>query len=134
MLPRTGDRAWEAELYRLKGDLALQVQKPKDKVKGQEEDRKAKGRRQKPSFSIPLRLTTSVQAEIEATSCFQQALKVARQQQAKSLELRAAISLARLWKKQQKEIEAQQLVAEVYGRFTEGFETSDLRQAKTFFE
>jgi predicted ATPase len=134
MLPRTGDRAWEAELYRLKGDLALQVQKPKGEVQGQEEDRKAKGKRQKPSFSIPLRLTTSVQAEIEATSCFQQALKVARQQQAKSLELRAAISLARLWKKQQKEIEAQQLVAEVYGRFTEGFETSDLRQAKTFFE
>ena len=67
---------------------------------------------------------------MEAEICFQQALSIARQQQAKSLELRAAMSLAQLWKKQQKETEAQQLLAEVYSRFTEGFETLDLREAK----
>jgi predicted ATPase len=66
----------------------------------------------------------------EAAACFQQALAVARRQQAKSLELRAAMSLARLWQGQGKRTEAQQMLAEVYGWFTEGFDTADLQEAK----
>ena len=66
----------------------------------------------------------------EAEACFQQALAVARRQQAKSLELRAAMSLARLWQRQGKRAEAHQLLAEVYGWFTEGFDTADLQEAK----
>jgi predicted ATPase len=59
-----------------------------------------------------------------------QALHIARRQQAKSLELRAAISLARLWHQQGKLEEAQQLLAEVYGWFTESFDTADLQEAR----
>ena|SRR5215211_8049962 len=70
----------------------------------------------------------------EAETCFCQALDVARCQQAKSLELRAAMSLARLWQRQGKRDEARQLLADVYGWFTEGFDTADLREAKTLLE
>ena len=66
----------------------------------------------------------------EAEACFQQALEVARRQQAKSLELRAAMSLSRLWQQQGKRQEAHDLLAPVYGWFTEGFETADLREAR----
>ena len=67
---------------------------------------------------------------LEAETCFHQALDVARRQQAKSLELRAAMSLARLWQHQGKRDEAHQLLAEVYGWFTEGFDTADLQEAR----
>jgi predicted ATPase len=70
----------------------------------------------------------------QAEACFQQALAVARRQQAKSLELRAALSLARLWQSQGKRQEANDLLAPVYGWFTEGFDTADLRDAKTLLE
>ena len=66
--------------------------------------------------------------------CFQQALDVSRQQQAKSLELRAAMSLARLWQQQGKRDEARTLLAPIYGWFTEGFDTADLREAKVLLE
>jgi predicted ATPase len=66
----------------------------------------------------------------EAEACSQQALTVTHRQQAKSLELRAAMSLARLWQGQGKRTEAHQLLAEVYGWFTEGFDTADLQVAK----
>jgi len=66
----------------------------------------------------------------QAEACFQQALEVARRQQAKALELRAALSLARLWQEQGKRGEARQLLAELYGWFTEGFDTPDLQAAK----
>ena len=70
----------------------------------------------------------------EAEACFQQALGVARRQQAKSLELRAAMSLARLWQGQGKHTEAHQRLAEVYGWFTEGFDTADLQEARALLE
>ena len=70
----------------------------------------------------------------EAEACFQQALAVARRQQAKSLELRAAMSLSRLWQRQGKRAEASQLLEEIYGWFTEGFDTADLQEAKTLLE
>jgi predicted ATPase len=65
---------------------------------------------------------------------FERALAVARQQQAKSWELRAAMSLARLWRDQGKVSEARELLAPVYGWFTEGFDTRDLKEAKALLE
>jgi predicted ATPase len=70
----------------------------------------------------------------EAETCFCQALDVARHQQAKSLELRAAMSLARLWQRQGKYAEAHALLAPIYGWFTEGFDTADLQEAKALLE
>jgi predicted ATPase len=69
-----------------------------------------------------------------AQACFQQAVTAAREQGAKSLELRAAISLSRLWRDQGKVSEARELLAPVYGWFTEGFETRDLKEAKALLE
>jgi predicted ATPase len=70
----------------------------------------------------------------EAESRFREALDVARRQQAKSLELRAAMSLSRLWQQQGKLDEARDLLAPVYNWFTEGFETADLQKAKALLE
>ena len=103
VVQRTGERQNEALLYRLKGDLILQ---------------KAEANLQ----------ASNLQAEAEA--CFQKALDVARHQSAKSLELGAAMSLARLWQEQGKTVEARNLLAPVYNWFTEGFDTKDLQEAK----
>ena len=70
----------------------------------------------------------------EVEACFQQALTVARRQQAKSLELRAAMSLSRLWQQQGKQAEARELLAPIYGWFTEGFDTADLQEAKVLLD
>ena len=72
--------------------------------------------------------------QAEAEACLQQALAIARQQEAKSLELRAAMSLARLWQQQGKRVEAHELLAPIYGWFTEGFDTADLQEAKTLLD
>jgi predicted ATPase len=103
---RGGERYYEAELYRLKGELLL---------------RKAE------------RNGRTV-LEKEAEGCFQQSLAVARRQMAKSFELRTAISLGRLLKKQGKESEAKKLLESIYGWFTEGFDAPDLKEAKSFLE
>src|SRR5262249_13412897 len=81
---------------------------------------------------IVLKLTEPDQAK--AQSYFERALAVARQQQAKSWALRAATSLARLWRDQGKVQQARELLAPVYGWFTEGFETLDLREAKALLD
>jgi predicted ATPase len=116
MSQRNGERYYEAELYRLKGEL-LFTQSVK-----QDLSRAATG-----GGGI-------VEAEplpvARAVGCFNQSIKVARQQQAKSLELRAAMSLARLYQSQDKPAEARSLLTRVYGEFTEGFDTLDLREAK----
>ena len=96
-----GERYWEAELYRLKGELLL---------------------------------ASSAAHHTEAETGFRQALDVARHQQAKSLELRAAMSLSRLWQRQGKHTEAHDLLAPIYGWFTEGFDTADLQEAKGLLE
>jgi predicted ATPase len=101
LVDSTGERYWEAELHRRKGELLLMQQ-------GQKVG--------------------------EAEECFRQALDIARRQQAKSLELRAAMSLSRLWQQQGKQEEAYQLLAEIYGWFTEGFDTADLKEAKILLE
>src|SRR5207244_6450705 len=78
--------------------------------------------------------TPSTQAEAEAEACFHQAIEIARRQQAKSLELRAVMSLARLWQQQGKQKDAHQMLADIYGWFTEGFDTKDLQEAKALLE
>jgi predicted ATPase len=97
----TGERWYEAELCRLRGELLLQH---------------------------------GVAPPAEAAGCFQRALDVARRQQAKSLELRAAMSLARLWQQQGKCVDARELLAPIYGWFTEGFDTADLQEAKALLD
>jgi tetratricopeptide (TPR) repeat protein len=79
-------------------------------------------------------LHLSWQSFTESEACFERALDVARQQQAKSLELRAATSLARLWRDQGKQEQAHRLLAPVYGWFTEGFDTPDLKETKVLLE
>ena len=70
----------------------------------------------------------------KAEAYFERALSVARQQQAKSWELRGAMSMARLWRHQGKRDEARDLLAPVYGWFTEGFDTRDLKEAKMMLD
>jgi predicted ATPase len=72
--------------------------------------------------------------QAEAEVWLQRALDVARRQEAKSLELRAAMSLSRLWQQQGKRTEAYELLAPIYGWFTEGFDTADLQEAKTLLD
>jgi predicted ATPase/class 3 adenylate cyclase len=114
---RAGEGYSEAELYRLKGELSLQ-------------SRQVKASQSKSGVPNTQHPTPSTQAEAEAEACFLKAIEIARQQQAKSLELRAVISLSRLWQSQGKKAEARQALAEIYGWFTEGFETKDLQEAK----
>src|SRR5262249_40748108 len=90
LVDQTGERWWEAELHRLEGELVLQCTLPSRER------------------SFP-----------EAEASFHKALEVARRQEAKSLELRAASSLARLWQRQGKKDEAHKMLAEIYGWFTE---------------
>jgi predicted ATPase len=71
---------------------------------------------------------------VKAESCFMRALAVAREQQAKSWELRAATSMARLWRDQGKRQQANDLLAPIYGWFTEGFDTLDLKQTKSLLD
>jgi predicted ATPase len=106
---KTGERWWEAEAYRLQGELRLR--------------------------SNEWELETGVSTpDLEAEASFQQALVIARQQQSKSLELRAAMSLARLWQQKGKRDAARQLLAPVYGWFAEGFDATDLREAKALLD
>ena len=79
-----------------------------------------------------LKQTAADEQQVEA--CFQNAIKIARGQSAKSLELRAAMSLSRLWQRQGKQQDAQKLLAEIYGWFTEGFDTADLKEAKALLK
>jgi predicted ATPase/class 3 adenylate cyclase len=100
---KNGERSYEVELYRLKGELL----------------QRAEGRKQ---------------IEAEAEAYFRQALEVARHQSAKSWELRTAMSLSRLWQRQGKKEEARKMLAEIYGWFSEGFDTSDLKEAKAMLD
>ena len=118
---KTGQRNYEAELYRLKGQLTLQ-----------QESQKSKGKSQKSKILEPKSQILNPQSEAE--TCFLKAIEIARKQQAKSLELRAAMSLARLWQQQNKKDEAHQLLSDVYHWFTEGFDTRDLQEARALLE
>jgi class 3 adenylate cyclase/tetratricopeptide (TPR) repeat protein len=119
MVEKNEERWHEADLYRLKGELTLQKQ---SRVRG-------------PESEVTDSPASSVQSpESEAEECFVRAIEIAQKQQAKSLELRAATSLARLWQQQGKTAEARELLAPVYNWFTEGFDTKDLQEAKALVE
>ena len=79
-----------------------------------------------------LLLLLSPENQAEAEAWFQQALEVAQERQAKMMELRAAMSLSRLWRHQGKPEQGRRLLSDVYGRFTEGFTTADLKEARAF--
>ena len=79
-------------------------------------------------------LRQAVPEAAQAEACFQQALAIARRQQAKSWEMRAATNLARLWQRQGKWDDARALLAPLYGWFTEGFDTADLQEAQALLE
>ena len=81
-----------------------------------------------------IELLSRDQDAAKAQAYFERALAIARHQQAKSWELRAAMSMARLWRDQGKRNEARELLAPVYGWFTEGFDTLDLKEAKTLLD
>jgi class 3 adenylate cyclase/predicted ATPase len=118
VMRKTEQRNYEAELYRLKGQLTLQ----KFQVSGFK-------------FQVEDSLESSVQSlESEAEECFLKAIEIARRQSAKSLELRATTSLARLWQQQGKQQEAHPMLSEIYHWFTEGFDTKDLQEAKVLLE
>jgi predicted ATPase len=70
----------------------------------------------------------------EAEECFLKAIEISQRQQAKSLELRATVSLARLWQQQGKQHAARNTLSEIYNWFTEGFDTIDLKEAKELLE
>jgi predicted ATPase/class 3 adenylate cyclase len=127
LVDKTGERVYEAELYRLKGTLTLQSQASPGQVSG-----KSQASQDKSKNTNPQPLTPDPQAEAEA--CFQKAIEIARHQQAKLLELRAVMSLSRLWQTQGKKDEARRMLAEIYGWFTEGFDTADLKDAKALLD
>jgi len=110
-------RVFKAELYRLKGELTLQ----KFQVQG------SKFQINNPQSAFP-------NPQSEAEAYFLRAIEIAQKQQAKSWELRASTSLARLWQQQGKKTEAHKLLADVYNWFTEGFDTKDLQEAKALIE
>jgi class 3 adenylate cyclase/predicted ATPase len=127
LVNKTEERYYEAELYRLKGEFMLQ-QESKEQGAGSKEQ----GVRSKRSKSFSL--NPKSQSEAEAEACFLKAIGIAQQQQAKSWELRASTSLARLWQQQGKRATAHKLLSDVYNWFTEGFDTKDLQEAKALIE
>jgi predicted ATPase len=134
-----GERMYEAELHRLRGQLVLQsgVQSPTSKSQANQKskacpERSRRSKNQKSEITDPRSLTPDPQGEAEA--CFHKAIDIAKRQQAKSLELRATISLARLWRSQSKHHAARNMLSEIYHWFTEGFDTKDLREAKALLE
>lgn len=106
-----GLRVWEAELYRLRGELLWQHAADAGGLE-------------------TMVIHTSSAAVGTVESCFRRTLDIACQQQAKSLELRAAVSLSRLWLRQGKHYEAHELLAGIYAWLTEGLDTLDLREAR----
>jgi len=141
-MEKTGESVYEAELYRLKGTLTLQSQTSLGQVSGKSQaspkqveskSRTSQGQAEYKSEIInPRPLTLDSQGEAEAF--FLKAIDIARQQQAKSWELRATVSLARLWQQQGKKRQAHNLLSEIYHWFTEGFDTKDLQEAKALIE
>jgi class 3 adenylate cyclase/tetratricopeptide (TPR) repeat protein len=113
----TGVRHYEAEMYRLKGELTLQ----RAKVHSSQ-------------FTVENLQSAFRYPQSEAEACFQKAIEIACQQQAKSWELRATTSLARLWQQQGKRVEAHKLLSEVYNWFTEGFDIKDLQEARALLD
>ena len=101
-------------------------------VAGKNEERKFDSERLRLKGELLLRQSYSNAAEAE--SCFERAIEIARSQSAKSWELRTAVSLARLLRDTGRRDEAHTILAEIYGWFTEGFDTADLKDAKALLD
>jgi predicted ATPase len=127
LVDKIGEHYYEAELYRLRGTLTLQSQTSLKQVSG-----KSQTGQDQSKDTDPQPLTPDPQGEAEA--CFLKAIEIARKQQAKLWELRAATSLAHLWQQQDKKAAAYKLLADVYNWFTEGLDTKDLQEAKLLLE
>jgi len=106
----TEEHNYGAEVYRLKGQLALQ------------------------QFNVQGSKFKIANPQSEAEACFLKAIKIAQRQQAKSFELRATVSLARLWQQQGKQAEARQMLSDIYNWFTDGFDMADLKEAKALLD
>jgi predicted ATPase len=117
----TGERVYEAELHRLRGELLLR-------------QAAAEGRPSLAAAAAPPPPHPDPSGSVEAEACFRRALDVARRQGAKSLELRAALSLARLLRGRGQPAEGRRLLAETFAWFTEGWDTPDLQDARAFLE
>jgi DNA-binding winged helix-turn-helix (wHTH) protein/predicted ATPase len=124
LVRQTGEGYYEAELYRLRGQLVLTFQPEETHAKALQPT----ARRDKRSDR------KQVQHHSQAEVYFEKALAIARGLHAKSLELRSAISVSRLWQQRGKHREARVLLAGIYGWFTEGFETKDLQEAKALLD
>ena len=143
LVEKNRERWWEAELYRLKGELLLAQE-------GKEESQKSKAcpepfgyaqdklrrrvKAQKAKVLKPKSQILNPAPQGEAEGCFHKALEIARKQQAKSLELRATVSLARLWQQQGRKEQARRMLADIYGWFTAGFDTKELQEVKARLE
>jgi predicted ATPase len=124
----TGERPFEPELYRVKGELLLTQEGSRLQDVGfREKTEEAKG-------GLRLQAIGHREKTEEAEECFLKVIEIAQRLQAKSLELRAATSLARLWQSQGKQHEARNLLSEIYHWFTEGFDTKDLQEAKALLD
>lgn len=126
-----GERFCEAEWYRIKGELTLKQENQKSRVKAQKSKVNLPtpdtGHRT-PDFFAPRPLIPDLQAEAEGY--FLKAFEIAQRQQAKALELRAAVSLARLWRRQNKLAEARRLLHDTYAWFADDAFTPELKRAK----
>jgi predicted ATPase len=118
---KTGERVYEAELYRVKGELLLW-------------QAAARGATPTRATQAAMFVGDEPSGGTEIEACFRQALALARRQQARSLELRTAMSLGRLWQQHGKRDAARQLLGEVYAWFTEGFDTADVQEARVLLE
>jgi adenylate cyclase len=116
LMEATMEHVWEAEIYRLQGQLAL--------IEAGVEGSSTASKQRVVRADSKLR-----EAESLAETCFRRAIDVARHQGARSLELRAATSLARLWHRQGRRADARGLLEPVHAWFTEGFDTADLSEA-----
>ena len=128
LLQRTGERWCEAEVERLRGELALQ--RASVHRRGWPTPKHARPRKGSANPSPPSPPPAGYDPFLEAESYFDRAIEIAQKQEAKSLELRATMSLARLWQQQGKRTEAYRMLSEIYNWFTEGFDTKDLQEAK----
>jgi predicted ATPase len=121
-IDKTGERTYEAELYRLKGELVLAASS-----QGQSSRAIVKGPKNKSRSAAIAKRSETIESQAERY--FHQAIEVARSQQNKALELRAVTSLSRMLLQQGQRGPARKMLAEIYGWFSEGFDTPDLKDA-----
>ena len=133
----TGERTYEAEVYRLQGELKLQQESREHRAGNTEQrirNQKQGIRSKEQKLVLTDRRFPTLASQNEAEACFYQAITIAQRQQAKSLELRASTSLARLWQQQGRKKEAHKMLSEIYHWFTEGFDTPDLQVAQALLK